>query len=197
MEWKDGRWQKKRVAMESPNNPSLSLLCNLLYNEEPDWLLKVHDNGMAVVNAKDADECAKDHVTQSILDCLPALIVDPSAKSTHAHAILLWTAGQEMQSMQVILRHQMWSQALDFFSSLPEDTNTLVVLFIMMFKAFLCYCAPKEVLLKALSLAPQGFSTYELLFILQDNGPKCNEPFVHDVLTVGDVRQQLQEILKQ
>lgn len=59
LEWKDGQWQKSRAGLEDPNNPCFSLLCNILYSEEPDWLLKVKENGMAVVNAKDSDERAQ------------------------------------------------------------------------------------------------------------------------------------------
>lgn len=59
LEWKDGQWQKSRAGLEDPNNPCFSLLCNILYSEEPDWLLKVKENGMAVVNAQDSDERAQ------------------------------------------------------------------------------------------------------------------------------------------
>jgi hypothetical protein len=59
LEWKDGQWQKSHAALEESNNPFLSLLCNMLYNEEPDWLLNVKENGMAVVNVKESDERAQ------------------------------------------------------------------------------------------------------------------------------------------
>jgi hypothetical protein len=139
----------------------------------------------------------QDHITQSFLDCLPALKVDPNHKSTQVHSKLLWAAGQEMQAMQVLLRHEMWSEALDFFSTVPKDTNYIALLFTMLIKTFLRCNAPKEVSLTALALVPRGLCTYEILSILRDNGPRCTEPFepATQILTVGDVRLRLQKLL--
>ncbi|XP_031554124.1 uncharacterized protein LOC116291141 [Actinia tenebrosa] len=197
LEWKDGQWQKSRSALDDPNNPFLSVLCNMLYSEEPDWLVNVRESGMAVVRTKDSDERAQEHVNHLFLDCLPALKVEANQMSTHVHSKLLWAAGQEMQAMQILLRHEMWSQALDFYVSLPKDTNSIVLLFTMMIKAFLRCGAPKEVSLKALGLVPHGFCSYEILAIMRENGPRCAEPFQSStkILTIGDVRSYLQKFM--
>lgn len=103
-----------------------------------------------------------------------------------------------MQAMQILLRHEMWSQALDFYESLPKDTNSIVLLFTMMIKAFLRCEAPKEVSLKALGLVPHGFHLFEILAIMRDNGQRCAGPFESStqILTIGDVRPYLQKFIR-
>ncbi|XP_032221554.2 uncharacterized protein LOC116603961 [Nematostella vectensis] len=197
LEWRDGQWVKSHKAQEDPHNAFLSLLCHVVYSAEPDWLMNIRGQGLRVVSVPATDEQAGNYITQSVTDCLPILKLSPSPKSAQVHATLLWSAGQELQALQVLLRHQAWHQAVDFYSLCPSETEFTISLFTMLLKALIREGASSHLINKALSLAPKRLSTYEMLAILKDSRRRQDEPLVlrASALTIGDLRGHLEKLL--
>ena len=56
--------------------------------------------------------------------------------------------------------------------------------------------APSEMLVEALSLKPDGFSTHELLAIMRDQATVAKEPFVTGAgqTTIGEIRPYLEAL---
>lgn len=132
----------------------------------------------------------QEHVTQSVLECLPVLHTsDANTASILVHSQLYYSTGQETQALHLLLSSHMWKEAIDFVSTCGKNSDNQTLLFVMLTKGLQRGRAPSERLVEALSLKPEGFSTYELLAIIRDQGPVAKDPFSKAVgqISVGEV----------
>ena len=126
-----------------------------------------------------------------MLECLPVLRTrDVNTKSILVHSQLCYSAGQETQALQLLLKSQLWKEAIEFVSCCGQSSENPTLLFVMLIKGLQSGRAPCEMLVEALNIKPKGFSTHELLAVMRDQAPVAKEPFPNDTgqATVGEVR---------
>ncbi len=139
----------------------------------------------------------QEYVTQSVLECLPVLRTsDVNTKSILVHSQLCYSAGQETQALNLLLNSHMWKEAIDFVSCCRKSGENPTLLFIMLVKGLQSGRAPSEMLVEALNIKPNDFSTYELLAIMKDQAPVAKEPFSKGTgqATVGEIRPFLEAL---
>lgn len=133
----------------------------------------------------------QEHVTQSVLECLPLLSTsNANSTSIQAHSQLYYSTGQETQALHLLLSSRLWKEAIDFVSCCGKSSENQTLLFMMLIKGLQRGRAPSERLVSALNLKPKGFSTHELLAIIRDQAPVAKEPFSKGAgqTTVGEIR---------
>ena len=133
----------------------------------------------------------QEHITQSVLECLPVLHTsDNNPDSVKAHSELCYCTGQETQAVHLLLSSSMWKEAIDFVSSSGKSSENETLLFVMLIKGLQRRKAPSDRLVEALSLMPEGFNSHELLAIIRDQVPVAKEPFSKGAgqTTIGDMR---------
>jgi len=190
LEWRNGHWQRSRVVVRDPFNAILSILLRLFHDSKSEWLMRSVEKGMDIVHLEESDERAEEHVTQSVLECLPVLHTsDANTASILVHSQLYYSTGQETQALHLLLSSHMWKEAIDFVSTCGKNSDNQTLLFVMLTKGLQRGRAPSERLVEALSLKPEGFSTYELLAIIRDQGPVAKDPFSKAAgqISVGEV----------
>lgn len=142
----------------------------------------------------------QDHITQSVLECLPVLHTsNVNTQSVRVHAQLCYSAGQETQALHLLLSSHMWEAAIDFVSCCGESSKNQTLLFIMLIKGLQRGRAVSGNLARALSLKPVGFNTHELLTIVGDQALVAKEPFLKGAgqTTIGDIRPFLDALFSE
>ena len=56
LEWRNGQWQRSRVALKDPFNALLSILLRIFYDSKSEWLMKTVEKGMDTIQLAESDE---------------------------------------------------------------------------------------------------------------------------------------------
>jgi len=56
LEWRNGKWQRTRVALKDPFNAVLSILLRIFYDSKSEWLMKMVEKGMDTIHPEESAE---------------------------------------------------------------------------------------------------------------------------------------------
>jgi len=56
LEWRNGQWQKSRIALKDPFNALLSILLRIFYDSKSEWLMSMVERGMDTIQLAESDE---------------------------------------------------------------------------------------------------------------------------------------------
>ena len=56
LQWKNGQWQRSRIALKDPFNALLSILLRIFYDSKSEWLMRMVEKGMDTIQLAESDE---------------------------------------------------------------------------------------------------------------------------------------------